>query len=91
MAYTNPFCFNAWAQEHVMICEEHTLHIDITCEDCEKFIWSKCAKTDHRDHDWNTITTEAILIRRDLTNRLCKIEDEDVKEIYEEIQMVFMK
>lgn len=46
MASTKPKCFKAWAQEHVPICEEHTLHIDITCEDCEKFICSKCAKTD---------------------------------------------
>lgn len=91
MASTEPKCFTAWAQEHVLICEEHTLHVDIECEDCEKFICSKCAKTDHRDHDWNTIATAAILIRRDLTNRLCKIEDEDVKEIYEEIQKVSMQ
>lgn len=91
MASAKPKSFKAWAQEHVLICEEHTLHIDITCEDCEKFICSKCAKTDHRDHDWNTIATAAILIRRDLTNRLCKIDDEYVKEIYEEIQKVSMQ
>ena len=32
-------------QEHALMCEKHALvPIDITCEDCEEFICSKCAK-----------------------------------------------
>ena len=39
-------------QEHVFMCEKHVLiPIDVTCEDCEGFIFSKCAKEDHKDHD----------------------------------------
>ena len=37
-------------QEHVLMCEKHVLMpIDVTCEDCEGFICSKCAKEDHKD------------------------------------------
>ena len=52
-------------QEHALMCEKHALMpIDVTCEDCEEFICSKCAKEDHKDHDWITISTAATLRTR---------------------------
>ena len=54
-------------QEHALICEKHDfMPIDVTCEYCEKFICSKCAKEDHKDHDWDTISTAATLRTRGL-------------------------
>lgn len=74
------------AQEHIPMCKKHSLIIDITCEDCDEFICSQCAKTNHKDHDWTTIFTARIKKRRELKKTLSKIKEKDVKEIYEEIQ-----
>lgn len=38
--------------------------IDVICEDYAAFIRSKCVKEDHRDHDWDTITSAAILKKK---------------------------
>lgn len=54
------------AQEHIQMCEKHFLRKDITCDDCDEFICKLCAKTDHVDHDWTTISTDASIRRRDL-------------------------
>lgn len=35
--------------------------VDMTCEDCETFICSKCVKEDHKEHCWNTLSTAAKL------------------------------
>ena len=73
-------------QEHVLMCEKHALMpIDITCEDCEEFICSKCVKEDHKDHDWITISTAATLRTRGLLKANTKIEEEDIKQIDEKI------
>lgn len=56
------------------------------CEDCEEFTCSVCAKSYHRYHDWNTITTAARIKRRELKNTLGKTEEEDVKEMDKKIQ-----
>ena len=74
-------------QEHVLMCEKHALMpIDITCEDCEEFICSKCVKEDHKDHDWITISTAATLRTRGLLKAMTKIEEEDIQQIDEKIQ-----
>nr|XP_022336255.1 uncharacterized protein LOC111132723 [Crassostrea virginica] len=74
-------------QEHALMCEKHALMpIDVTCEDCEKFICSKCVKEDHKDHDWITIPTAATLRTRGLLKAMTKIEEEDIKQIDEKIQ-----
>ena len=74
-------------QEHALMCEKHTLMpIDVTCEDCEAFICSKCAKEDHKDHDWITISTAATLRTRGLMKSLRKIEEEDIQKLDEKIQ-----
>ena len=74
-------------QEHALMCEKHALMpIDVTCEDCEEFICSKCAKEDHKDHDWITISTAATLRTRGLLKAMTKIEEEDIKQIDEKIQ-----
>nr|XP_022336024.1 uncharacterized protein LOC111132500 [Crassostrea virginica] len=74
-------------QEHALICEKHDLRpIDVTCEDCEEFICSKCAKEDHKDHDWDTISTAATIRTRGLLKAMTKIEEKDIQQIDEHIQ-----
>ena len=69
-------------QEHALMCEKHALMpIDVTCEDCEEFICSKCVKEDHKDHDWITIPTAATLRTRGLLKAMTKIEEEDIKPV----------
>ena len=66
-------------QEHVLICEKHkSMPIDFRCEDCEEFVCSKCVKEDHKDHDWDTITTAA-LKSRGLLKTLTKFNQIDGK------------
>ena len=74
-------------QEHALICDKHALMpIEVTCEDCEEFICSKCAKEDHKDHDWIPIPTAATLRTRRLLKAMTKIEEKDIKQIEEKIQ-----
>ena len=74
-------------QEHVLICEKHDLMpIDVTCEDCEEFICSKCVKENHKGHDWITISTAATLKTRGLLESLKKIEEEDIQLMDKKIQ-----
>ena len=74
-------------QEHALICEKHySMPIDVICEDCEIFICSKCVKEDHKDHNWDTITSAAILRKRGLLKTLTKIEEEDIQQIDEKIE-----
>uniref|UniRef100_A0A8W8IJK5 ceramidase n=1 Tax=Magallana gigas TaxID=29159 RepID=A0A8W8IJK5_MAGGI len=74
------------AQVHIQMCEKHDLRIDMTCEDCDEFICSQCAKTDHKDHDWKTIPASGSQRRRELNEVLSKIKEEDVKEMDEKKQ-----
>ena len=74
-------------QEPALMCQKHDLMpIDVTCEDCEEFICSKCAKEDHKDHDWITISSAATLKTRGLLKSLKKIEDDDIQRMEEKIQ-----
>ncbi|XP_061178363.1 uncharacterized protein LOC133187004 [Saccostrea echinata] len=68
-------------QEHIEMCKIHDLPIDVICEDCDEFICGKCAKTDHRDHDWNTLFTAASQKRRGLLKFLTKIKEKDLPGI----------
>ncbi|XP_052683464.1 uncharacterized protein LOC128163835 [Crassostrea angulata] len=74
------------AQEHIPMCIKHDLNIDITCEDCDEFICSQCAKTDHKDHDWKTIHTAGSQRRRELKKNLSKVKEKDIAEIDEKIK-----
>ncbi|XP_062586738.1 uncharacterized protein LOC134248347 [Saccostrea cucullata] len=73
---------------HIKTCEFHELPIDIVCEDCDELICSNCAKTDHRDHDWKTLTTAAIERRRGLREFLKKIKEEDLPEINKKMEKI---
>ena len=76
-------------QEHALICEKHSsMPIDFICEDCEDFICTKCVKEDHKDHEWDTITTAATLKSRGLLKTLSKIEEEDIQQMDENIEKV---
>lgn len=63
------------------ISKKHYLTIDMTCEDCDELSCLQCAKTDHKDRDWKAILTVGSLRRRELKKNMCKIKEEDVKEI----------
>lgn len=75
------------AQEHIQMCEEHYLRKDITCDDCDEFICKKCAKTDHMDHDWTTISTAASIKRRDLKMFIKKMKENELREVDKKIEM----
>ncbi|XP_062575306.1 uncharacterized protein LOC134237218 [Saccostrea cucullata] len=66
---------------HIEMCESHELPIDIICEDCDEFICGKCAKTDHKDHNWKTLTMAATERKRGLIKFLKKIKEEDLPGI----------
>ncbi|XP_061177735.1 tripartite motif-containing protein 75-like [Saccostrea echinata] len=74
------------AQEHIQTCGTHNLRIDIFCEDCDEFICTKCAKTDHIDHNWDTVATIASLRRRNLFEYLRTIKEGDLSKIDEKIE-----
>ncbi|XP_062569761.1 uncharacterized protein LOC134231806 [Saccostrea cucullata] len=73
-------------QEHIEMCKNHNLPIDVICEDCDELICGECAKTDHRKHEWKTIPTAAMLRRRDLIKFLRKIKEDDLPGIDEKIE-----
>ncbi|XP_062600654.1 uncharacterized protein LOC134262296 [Saccostrea cucullata] len=75
-------------QEHIEMCKTHDLPIDVICEDCDEFICATCAKTDHRDHEWNTLPTAANEMRRGLLKFLTKIKEGDLPRIDEKIEKV---
>ncbi|XP_062600927.1 transcription intermediary factor 1-alpha-like [Saccostrea cucullata] len=74
-------------QEHIEMCKTHDLRIDMICEDCDKFICGKCAKTNHKEHEWSTIPTAATQRRRGLFDFLTKIK-EDLPGIDEKIEKI---
>ena len=79
-------------QENALICEKHNpIPIDFICEDCEEFVCTKCVKEDHKDHNWDTITTAATLKSRGLLKTLTKIEEEDIQQIDEKIEKTSQK
>lgn len=73
--------------EHIPMCGKHYLIKDISCEDCDEFICSQCAKTDHKYHDWNTILTAGSIRRKGLKRTLSKVKEEDLKELDEKIKI----
>ncbi|XP_061170954.1 uncharacterized protein LOC133180442 [Saccostrea echinata] len=85
MAVSKPKYSPGSPQEHIKTCGFHDLLIDIICEDCDRFICAKCAKTDHRDHDWNTISSEASEMRRGLVRYLKKLSEEEIPQIDQKI------
>lgn len=77
-------------QEHKLMCEKHNLMpIDVTCEDCGKFICSTCVKEEHKVYNWQTIQTAAILITRGLLKILNKIEENVIQRMDKTIKRTF--
>ncbi|XP_062620358.1 uncharacterized protein LOC134281938 [Saccostrea cucullata] len=75
-------------QEHIVMCESHDSPIDMICEDCVEIICSECAKKDHNNHNWKTLTTAATQRRRGLFKFLKKIKEEDLPGIDEKKQKI---
>ncbi|XP_061178365.1 uncharacterized protein LOC133187006 [Saccostrea echinata] len=78
-------------QEHIEMCNIHNLPIDVICEECDEFICNKCAKTNHRDHNWNTLPTAATQRRRGLLKFLKKIKEEELPGIDEKLENLSKK
>ncbi|XP_062593158.1 uncharacterized protein LOC134254633 [Saccostrea cucullata] len=76
------------SQEHIVMCESHDLPIDMLCEVCDEFICGKCDKTEHEDHECNTLPTAATKRRRGLLRFLMKIKERDRPRIDEEMEKV---
>ncbi|XP_062612413.1 tripartite motif-containing 13-like, partial [Saccostrea cucullata] len=75
-------------QEHIEMCKTHDLPIDVICEECDEFICGKCAKTVHKDHEWNTLPTASTQRRRDLLEFLTKIKEGDLPGINKKLEKV---
>ncbi|XP_062611660.1 E3 ubiquitin-protein ligase TRIM39-like [Saccostrea cucullata] len=75
-------------QEHIEMCKTHHLPIDMMCEDCDEFICGKCAKTDHKDHEWYTIPAAATQRRRGLLKFLKKVKDDDLPVADKKIEKI---
>jgi hypothetical protein len=71
---------------HLPTCDKHSELIDIFCEDCDKFLCTDCAKTDHKDHNWVTIVKAASQRRRQLFRFIKTIKEEKVPEIDRKIE-----
>ncbi|XP_062611657.1 uncharacterized protein LOC134273474 [Saccostrea cucullata] len=78
-------------QEHIEMCETHDLPIDVICEDCDEFVCARCAKTDHKEHEWSTLPTAASQRRRGLPRFLKKIKEEDLPGIDEKLENISRK
>ncbi|XP_062619779.1 uncharacterized protein LOC134281307 [Saccostrea cucullata] len=66
MATNKPLHRLGSPQQHIPMCNEHNYFLDIQCEDCDLFICSSCAKTDHKEHNWVTNATAASKRRKDI-------------------------
>ncbi|XP_062572803.1 uncharacterized protein LOC134234772 [Saccostrea cucullata] len=75
-------------QEHIEMCGTHELPIDMICEDCDEFICGDCAKSNHRDHNWKTISTAATQRRRGLLKFLKKIKEENLHTLAEKLKKI---
>ncbi|XP_061177731.1 uncharacterized protein LOC133186512 [Saccostrea echinata] len=83
MAANKPESAVGSPQEHIPTCDKHSIRTDIFCEDCDEFICSKCAKTKHKKHNWETLANVACQRRRGLTGYLTGIKEGDIPEIEE--------
>ncbi|XP_062573497.1 uncharacterized protein LOC134235378 [Saccostrea cucullata] len=86
MAASKPKYPQGFSQEHIEMCKTHDLPLDMLCEDCDEFICGKCAKTDHRDHEWSTIPTAAQQRRRGLLSFLKRIKEKDLSRVDEKME-----
>ena len=85
MAHGNETYLLGSPQVDVLECQKHKSMIDMTCEDCEVFICSTCAKKSHRKHNWRPISTAATLIKRGLKGSLENIEKTYIVQLDEDI------
>ncbi|XP_061194734.1 uncharacterized protein LOC133202878 [Saccostrea echinata] len=68
-------------QEHIPMCEAHSLPLHLICEDCDEFICAVCAKIAHKDHDWNPLSTSASQIRKGLSQLFRRIKEDELPRI----------
>lgn len=86
MADSGEEYFDRRSQEQILMCQKHDKPTDISCEDCENVICSTCVKEEHRDHDWNTLSTAAVVKRKTLSQFIENIENDYIAILNEKIQ-----
>jgi hypothetical protein len=87
MAESKPRLRLGTPQKHLPTCGIHASElIDIFCENCDTFICTDCAKTDHKDHNWVTVVKAASQRRRQLLRFIQTIKDEKIQHIEDKIQ-----
>jgi hypothetical protein len=91
MAESKPKSKFGTPQEHIPTCDKHGELIDMVCEDCDEFICTDCAKTDHKDHNWVTIVKAASQRKRQLLGFIKTIKDEKVPKIDRKIENASIK
>lgn len=73
----------------VPTCEKHPEEYqNFFCNDCDEFICTECVKTDHRDHDWNTVRKISIKRKSRLSGKCGEIRDGDLPKIIDQISKV---
>ncbi|XP_062597747.1 uncharacterized protein LOC134259163 [Saccostrea cucullata] len=75
-------------QEHIPTCDKHSKRIDMFCEDCDELICSKCAKSKHKDHNWDTLANVASQRRKELQTYLTEIKDVDIQKFEEKKEKI---
>ncbi|XP_062599219.1 uncharacterized protein LOC134260689 [Saccostrea cucullata] len=91
MATNTPESVLGSPQEHIPACDKHSKRIDMFCEDCDEFICSKCAKTKHKDHNWDTLSNVASQRREELLTYLTEIKNEDIPKFEEKKEKILTK
>lgn len=85
MAEKENTLFDGTAQVDIKKCEEHNLPLELSCESCEVFVCSTCVKTQHKDHDWQTIATAARIKRKEILESTKNMQ-EKIDQLDEVIQ-----
>ncbi|XP_062586491.1 uncharacterized protein LOC134248082 [Saccostrea cucullata] len=86
MAASKPKYSGGSPQEHIQMCEKHKdFPVDMVCEDCEVFICSTCAKSDHNGHNWVTQGAAASQIRKGLMEYLKNIKEQKLPTVDEKM------
>ncbi|XP_061164985.1 uncharacterized protein LOC133173936 [Saccostrea echinata] len=72
----------------VTICKKHSEIQSFFCNDCDEFICTDCAKTDHRSHDWNTVRKASTKRKSRLSGICLEIRDEELPNIAKQIEKI---
>ncbi|XP_062604757.1 uncharacterized protein LOC134266550 [Saccostrea cucullata] len=75
-------------QVSVPQCEKHSEIENLFCNDCDELICTDCAKTEHRNHDWNTVRKASTKKKSRLSGICLEIKDEELPNIAKQIEKI---